>query len=55
MILLVEDNLDLRNYIIGHLEDGMKVLEAENGRIGLELAREQIPGVPPRLSTPSAK
>ena len=43
LILLVEDNLDLRNYIIGHLEDGMKVLEAENGRIGLELAREQIP------------
>ena len=43
LILLVEDNLDLRSYIKGHLEDGMMVLEAENGRIALELALEQIP------------
>ena len=43
LILLVEDNDDLRNYIVGHLEEGTKIMEAENGRIALELAREQIP------------
>jgi DNA-binding response OmpR family regulator len=43
MILIVEDNDDLRDYIVGHLEEGTEILEAANGRVALELASERIP------------
>jgi signal transduction histidine kinase/DNA-binding response OmpR family regulator/ligand-binding sensor domain-containing protein len=43
VILVVEDNADLRNYISGNLGDHYQILVAENGRIGLSRAIEQIP------------
>jgi signal transduction histidine kinase/ligand-binding sensor domain-containing protein/DNA-binding response OmpR family regulator len=42
-ILIVEDNTDLRNYISGNLGNEYQILMAENGEIGLELAKENIP------------
>lgn len=42
-ILIVEDNDDLRNYMIRHLEDELCVLQAENDRKGLEMALERQP------------
>jgi len=43
IILLVEDNFDLRNYISEQLEDDFTIFEAENGEKGLEMAGEMIP------------
>ncbi|HEX8531036.1 MAG TPA: ATP-binding protein, partial [Cytophagales bacterium] len=43
LLLLVEDNADLRAYIGRHLEDQYRVLESENGRLGLEVALAQLP------------
>ena len=43
IILLVEDNFDLRNYISEQLEDEFTIFEAENGEKGLEMAGEMIP------------
>lgn len=41
-ILVVEDNYDVRNYIISCL-DGFQVSKAANGKEGLELAKNLIP------------
>ena len=43
VILVVEDHNDLRNYIKGILEDKFLILEAENGREGLNCAIEETP------------
>jgi DNA-binding response OmpR family regulator/nitrogen-specific signal transduction histidine kinase len=43
IILVVEDNFDLRNYIIEQLEDKYTVFEAEDGEKGLQLATEILP------------
>jgi DNA-binding response OmpR family regulator len=43
VILIVEDNIDLRNYISGNLGDSYQILMAENGKQGLERAAESIP------------
>ena len=43
MILVVEDNPDLRSYITEKFSSIYKVIEAENGEIGLQKAIEQIP------------
>ena len=43
IILLVEDNEDIRNYIRSHLPDEYQFIEAVNGMEGLEAARETIP------------
>jgi signal transduction histidine kinase/DNA-binding response OmpR family regulator/ligand-binding sensor domain-containing protein len=43
IILVVEDNADLRRYIAKSLTDKYKVVEAENGKEGLERARAIIP------------
>ena len=40
-ILIVEDNDDLREYIVGLFSKKYKVLEARNGKEGLEIAREK--------------
>ena len=45
IMLIVEDNADLRNYIAAHLGNHYRILEAENGRQGLELAVEGIPDI----------
>jgi len=42
-ILVVEDNLDLRTFIVKHLETTYKVLEASNGEEGFKLALEKTP------------
>lgn len=43
VILVIEDNSDMRAYIRAHLEGMFTVLEAANGRLGLEKACEEIP------------
>jgi YesN/AraC family two-component response regulator len=43
MVLIVEDNGDLRKYISGILGDVYHLREAENGKTGLEMAVETIP------------
>lgn len=43
ILLVVEDNTDLRAYIRSYLEPSYNVLEATNGKEGLQHAMEQIP------------
>lgn len=43
ILLVVEDNPDLREYIHGFLSGSYQVLEAENGKDGLEKAIKHIP------------
>ena len=43
VILIVEDNPDLRNYISGNLEKSYRLMVAENGKEGLNSAIENIP------------
>ena len=43
IILVVEDNADVRSYICEHLQDNYHVLQAENGEEGLAKAQETIP------------
>lgn len=43
VILVVEDNPDLRKYIGEQLSDEYRMLEAQNGQAGLELARKHLP------------
>lgn len=42
-ILVVEDNLDLQYYLRNNLTENYRVLQAGNGRIGLELAKKEDP------------
>jgi len=44
-ILIVEDNAELRNYLKNELKKEYKVLVAENGQVGLELALQKIPDI----------
>jgi len=43
LLLIVEDNTDVRNYIKGNLEGGFRILEAVDGKDGLRAAFEYIP------------
>jgi len=43
ILLIVEDNSDLRVYIRGHLEEDYNIIEAKDGEQGLERAIEHIP------------
>jgi signal transduction histidine kinase/CheY-like chemotaxis protein len=43
LLLIVEDNSDVRNYIISHLEEDYLVEEAVNGEDGFTKSIEQIP------------
>lgn len=43
IVLVVEDNADVRQYVRGPLEPGYRVIEAVNGREGIDRAREVIP------------
>lgn len=45
LVLVVEDNADLRGYLRGRLSSEYTILEAENGNVGLELALDRIPDV----------
>ncbi|MEQ8703981.1 MAG: ATP-binding protein [Phaeodactylibacter sp.] len=42
-ILLVEDNNDVRDYIKSTLDDRFHILQAENGKIGFEMAKAYMP------------
>jgi signal transduction histidine kinase/DNA-binding response OmpR family regulator len=44
-ILIVEDNVELRNYLKDELKKDYKVLIAENGQIGLETALQKLPDI----------
>ncbi len=43
VILIVEDNADMGNYISRNLESFCSILSAENGKMGLDKAHEYIP------------
>jgi signal transduction histidine kinase/ligand-binding sensor domain-containing protein/DNA-binding response OmpR family regulator len=43
VILIVEDNADLRKYISRNLKDEYQVLEAENGQNGMAVTLDEIP------------
>ncbi len=45
ILLIVEDNFDVRNYIKGYFEENYKLIEAENGMDGLEKSLEYIPDI----------
>lgn len=42
-LLIVEDNFDMRSYIRQSLEPHFRIVEAANGRLGLDFALEQVP------------
>ena len=43
LVLIVEDNADMRCYIRGHLECDYRIIEAQSGRDGFECAVAEIP------------
>ncbi len=43
LLLLVEDNAEMRSYIKSHLEAEFGIEEAENGEMGLDMAKELVP------------
>lgn len=45
LLLIVEDNEELREYLIGIFENKYKIIDAENGEIGLKLAIENMPDI----------
>lgn len=42
-VLIVEDNVELRNYLKSELKKEYKVIVAENGQVGLDLALQKLP------------
>ncbi len=45
ILLVVEDNADIREYIATELQDTYKVLQARNGKEGLTLAQKHTPNI----------
>lgn len=45
VVLVVEDQPDLRRFIVESLRDNFTVLEANNGKIGMETALKMIPDI----------
>lgn len=45
IMLIVEDNADVRRFISGHFNTFFKILEAKNGEEGWKLALENIPDI----------
>ncbi|MFK7772286.1 MAG: two-component regulator propeller domain-containing protein [Saprospiraceae bacterium] len=43
LILIIEDNPDLRSFTKTYLQTNYRIIEAENGQQGLELAKQHIP------------
>ena len=43
VLLVVEDNADMRRYICKTLSDQYQIIEAENGKTGVTLAKESVP------------
>ena len=44
-VLIVDDNVEIRDYVRGILESAYRVIEAVDGRDGLRVAREALPDV----------
>ena len=42
-VLVIEDNDEIRAFVVDILKDNFNVLEAENGAVGVELAQKSIP------------
>jgi len=42
-ILVIEDNQDMRDYIVGSIADDYQTLTASNGEEGIELAKREVP------------
>lgn len=42
-LLIVEDNLEMRRFILSNFTNEFQILEAENGQIGIEQAQEHLP------------
>lgn len=45
ILLIIEDNAEVREFIREQLEDDYRILEAENGIDGIKMSQEQIPDV----------
>ncbi len=45
IVLIVEDNFDLRSFLMQTLHHDYRVLEAENGKTGFEIASKEIPDI----------
>ena len=45
IVLIVEDNIELRKFIVSSLEEQFQVIEASNGQEGIEKAQSLIPDV----------
>ena len=45
IVLIVEDNFDLRSFLLQTLRTHYRVLGAENGKIGFEIASKEIPDI----------
>lgn len=45
ILLVVEDNNDLRRYIVDNFKDSYHVIEAKDGEEGISTAREQMPDI----------
>jgi len=42
-VLVIEDNQDMREYIVGSLGDDYRTLTASNGEEGIKLAKQEVP------------
>ncbi|MFA5668860.1 MAG: ATP-binding protein [Balneolaceae bacterium] len=42
-VLVVEDNLELRQFVVSHLREHYRIIEANNGKEGLQKAKEFLP------------
>lgn len=42
-LLIVEDNADMCDFIVSNLDDKYQILEADNGKTGVELAQKHLP------------
>ncbi len=45
LLLLIEDNHDIRDFIKIELKDQYRIIEAENGKVGFEMARQEVPDI----------
>jgi len=45
VMLIVEDNAELRNYVANFFRSDYKVLTADNGEKGLEIAQKELPNI----------
>lgn len=45
IMLVVEDNADVRNFIVSHFKSDYKIIEAKNGEEGFKVALEIVPDI----------